>query len=281
MTEPTSKQPEANFDLLLFTHDTIYGGAAVAAGASGVIVDWENRGKEQRQCGHDTEINYATEDDLHRMRAAVRGTVICRINNQPATRVLELLRAADLGANEIWLPMVRRVAEVEECLNVLPRDCRLCILAETPEALALAAEFNQLPLSRVYVGLNDLWISSGRAGLFTALIDGTVEKFRGEYSGVLGFAGVTRPSLGSPIPSRLLLAEMCRLKCGFGVARRAFRRDTPLAELPTAIDEIHAHMRELAGRTPAMIEEDRRDLETSVQRHSIGIARQAGNNLDR
>lgn len=281
MTEPTSKPPEANFDLLLFTHDTVYDSAAVAAGASGVIVDWENRGKEQRQADRDTEINHGTEDDLRRMRAAVRGTVICRINNQPATRVPELLRAADLGANEIWLPMVRHVAEVEECLNVLPRGCRLGLLAETPEALALAAEFSRLPLSRVYVGLNDLWISSGRAGLFTALIDGAVEKFRRSYSGVMGFAGVTRPALGAPVPGRLLLAEMSRLQCGFGVARRAFRRDTPLGELPSAIEEIRAHLRELAGRTPAMIEEDRRALETSVSLHSNGVASQADHNFGR
>ena len=253
-------------EIWLFSHDPDYAAATVGAGATGVIVDWENQGKESRQTGWDTEINYATEADLSRMRAAVRGSLACRINNRPEARRVELRRAVELGANEIWLPMVRSLAEVEECLASLPRGCRLGILAETPEGLALAPELNRLPLSRVYIGLNDLWISSGTACLFSALIDGTVDRFRQEYTGVLGVAGVTHPALGAPVPCRLLLAEMSRLGCGFGVARRAFRRDTPVNELSRTIGEIKSTMLQLSLRTPDQIAGDRHSLEVQVRR---------------
>lgn len=255
----------SNFELWLFTHESNYGAAAVSAGMNGVIVDWEWRGKEARQQGRDTEVNHGTEADLLAMRAAVKGAVACRINNYPGSRQREAARAAELGADEVWLPMVRSIAEVEECLAALPAKCRLSILAETPEALALAAEFNRLPLARVYLGLNDLWITSGRPHLFSALIDGTAQKFRSEFHGSFGMAGVTRPSFGAPVPCHLLLGEMARLGCNFGVARRAFRRDTPAEELPLAVAEIHAAMREFAPRSDGRVSADRAALVARVR----------------
>jgi len=265
MILPATTDCRTEFDLWMFSHDCGYASAAMAAGMVGVVVDWEWRDKELRQAGRDTEINHATEEDLRLMRMAVRGAVACRINNQPHVRVQEARRAAELGADEVWLPMVRSVTEVEECLAVLPPGCRLGLLAETPEAMGLATQFSRLPLSRVYVGLNDLWISSGRPHLFSALIDRVVERFREEYTGALGVAGVTRPASGSPVPCRLLLAEMSRLSCRFGVARRAFRRDAGETNLLAAIGEIHAAMHQLSRRSRAQITEDRRALEILVR----------------
>ncbi len=256
----------AGFDVWLFTHDADYAASAVTAGVDGVVVDWEWRGKEFRQLGRNTEINHGTEDDLRAMRSAVKGRLACRINNLPRVRVREAMIAAELGADEVWLPMVRTIAEVEECLRALPGGCRLGVLAETPEALALAPEFNRLALVRVYLGLNDLWITSGRPQLFSALVDGAVERFRSQYRGVFGFGGITRPSCGSPVPCQLLLAEMVRLGCGFGVARRSFRRDAPREHLPAAVDEIKVAARALASRTPAAVADDRRKLEGWVER---------------
>lgn len=264
MNAPVSLSTSA-FPVWLFTHDPAYAAAAVAAGAQGVIVDWEWQDKTARQVGRDTEVNHGTDEHLRTMRAAVRGPVACRINNLPRVRRLEAVRAAALGADEVWLPMVRSVAEIEECLQVLPANCRLGILAETPEALLLAREFNQLPLSRVYFGLNDLWISSQRSHLFSALVDGTVDKFRGEYTGLFGVAGITRPTGGSPVPCRLLLAEMARLRCDFGVARRAFRRDSATDDLPLVIGEIHSVLWSLAQRSETQISADRQELESCVQ----------------
>ena len=254
-----------NFDLWFFTHDFGYGAAAVRAGAKGVIVDWEWQDKVARQLGRDTEVNHGTEADLRTMRTVVNGLVACRVNNQPGIRVSETARAAELGADEVWLPMVRSITEIEECLAVLPSTCQLSILAETPEALALAAEFNQLPLARVYLGLNDLWLTSKRRHLFSALIDGTAQKFRSEFRGSFGMAGVTRPTGGSPVPCGLLLGEMARIGCDFGVARRAFRRDTSQDDLPLAITEIGVAMKALAVRNDVRVDADRAALVARVR----------------
>ncbi len=266
------QQEDARFAVWLFTHDCPYGAAAMAAGATGVVIDWEHIGKELRQNGRDTQINQGTAEHLQTMRRAVQGMVACRINNLPLLRTREARLAADLGADEVWLPMVRSMAEVEECLAVLPTRCRLGILAETPEGMALAGEFDQLPLARVYVGLNDLWIASGRPHLFSAMLDGAVQEFRERYTGSFGVAGITRPTCGSPVPCRLLLAEMARLQCDFGVARRAFRHDTSADELPQAIGEIRAAMRRLSERTLGQVAEDERQLRACLQHLGAGFA---------
>lgn len=252
--------PTDRLEILLFTHDTNYAAAATAAGISAVVVDWEWTGKSARQSGWNTEINQGTEADLIAMRRVVAGKLICRINNHPTLRIAELRRAAQLGANEVLLPMVRSVTEVEECLAALPNDCSLGILAETAEALALAEQWARLPLSRVYLGLNDLQIDTGRKTLFEPLADGSVETFRERYGGPFGFAGVTRPDLGSPVPCRLLLAEMARQSCSFAVARRSFRADIELGAIPEAVRDIRGEYAKLSRRHKGQVAADRENL---------------------
>ena len=138
------------------------------------------------------------------------------------------------------------------------------MMLETRDALALGRALTQLPLSRVYVGLNDLCIDLGRANLFEPLVDGTLERFRDSYPGRLGFAGVTRPERGAPIPQRLLLAEMARLDCSFGVARRAFHADVAREEIGQALADIAATWRSLEARTAPERDADHAKLERAV-----------------
>ena len=89
------------FEILLFSLDVGYSSAALRAGVSGVIVDWECVDKEGRQEGYDTEINRGGAADLRAMRAAATGPVLCRINNHPALRKVEVRMAIAAGADEI------------------------------------------------------------------------------------------------------------------------------------------------------------------------------------
>ena len=57
---------------------------------------------------------------------------------------------------------------------------------------------------------------------------------------------------------------MSRLQCGFGIARRAFRRDTEPPDLAEAIAEVTTAMHRLAARNPLQVGEDRRALEILV-----------------
>ncbi|MBC8041619.1 MAG: hypothetical protein H7Y06_13830 [Opitutaceae bacterium] len=252
-------------NIQLFSHDPDYAAAAIQAGVNGIVVDWEFHSKEQRQAGFDTEINEGTSENLAIIRAATSAHVICRINNHPGTRRRELLLACELGADEVLLPMVRTAAEVIDCLDVLPSGRKLGILVETIDALALADRFSSLPLSRVYVGLNDLLIQRGSGHLFSPLIDGTLDRFRVTYSGPLSVAGVTLPEKGSPISSRLLLAELARLGCNYGVARRSFRRDISLDQLPAGVAAIQSEWQALRQRTVSQVKSDRRAFIIQVQ----------------
>jgi hypothetical protein len=258
---------QPDLELLLFTHDSAYARAAVDGGMDAIVVDWEWRGKSGRQAGRDTEINRGTEDDLARMRDALdeRATLICRINNWEEVREHEVERAVALGADEIWLPMVRELATVSAVLRQLAGRARLGVQVETADALDLGAALQALDLARVYIGLNDLHIDLGRDSLFDPLADGTVQRFRDSYGGRFGVAGFTHPALGRPIGCRLLLAEMAQLQCSFAVARRSFRADVPAGGIPDAITAVRACHAQLLAREPVAVLRDHAELQASLQ----------------
>ena len=70
-----------NIELLVFTTDPRFARRVLGAGAAGVVVDWERRGKSRRQLGEGTEVNEHTPEDLARVRAAAPGArVLCRVD---------------------------------------------------------------------------------------------------------------------------------------------------------------------------------------------------------
>ncbi len=80
----------------------------------------------------------------------------------------------------------------------------LGILIETVAGAQIADQLGQLPLCRVYVGLNDLAIQRKTKSIFTPLVDGTLSKIRENIRGPFGFGGLTLPELGKPIPCRVV-----------------------------------------------------------------------------
>lgn len=227
-------------DLYLFTTDVDYASEALAAGIDGLVVDWEHLGKQQRQSGADTEVNHDTVEDLVRLRRSIDAPVIVRIHAAGEASGREVEEAIGGGATEILLPMVRRVEDVARVLELIDGRCGLGILIETTDAVRSAADLCSLPLSRVYVGLNDLSIDRGIANIFASVADGTVEDVRRACARPFGFAGLTHPDGGAPIPCRLLVSEMVRLECAFSFVRRSFRRDAQrygVAEVVRALRE--------------------------------------------
>src|SRR5204863_8938020 len=98
--------PDA-FDLFLFSTEPGLIRTTVAAGVTGIVVDWERAGKRERQRGADTEINHDTAEDLRRVRASTQATVLCRINGVGETTEDEVALAAEAGADEARGPMGR------------------------------------------------------------------------------------------------------------------------------------------------------------------------------
>ena len=229
-------------DLFLFTTDPAWGRDVVAAGAAGLVVDWERRGKLRRQAGEGTQINADTPADLSRVRAATPGRLLCRINGFGPWTAAEIDEAVDRGADEVLLPMVRSPEEVDRTLDLAAGRCPVGILVETQAAVDRAAEFARRPLSRIYVGLNDLRIDRGSRELFRPLVDGTVEAVRAATGMSFGVGGLTLPGGGFPVPVDLLAAELVRTGADFTFLRRSFTADMagrdPFVEVPRLLAHL-------------------------------------------
>jgi len=255
---------DSGFELLLFSTDVAFIQEAIAAGVRGIIVDWEHIGKEDRQSPHDTQINHDTLNDLQRVRACTDAQVICRINRFGVTTNDEVELAIAAGADEILLPMVRSAQEVEAVLNRVNGRCGVGILVETMAAVQSVDELAKLPLSRVYVGLNDLAIDRKSPNIFTAVADGTVEMIRRAFDLYFGFGGLTLPDYGYPIPCRLLIGEMTRLNCSFSFLRRGFHRDVLGRDLAVEVPRLLEALDQAQTRSPMSVARDRRDLEIAI-----------------
>ena len=229
-------------DLFLFTVDPSWGRDVVAAGAAGIVVDWERRGKARRQLGEGTQINEDTPEDLSRMRAATPGRLLCRINGYGPWTPGEVDEAVRRGADELLLPMVRTTEEVDRTLELVGDRSGLGILIETQDAVDRAAGFAGHPLSRIYVGLNDLRIDRGSDSLFRPLVDGTVDAVRARVAQPFGVGGLTLPGRGFPVSSDLLAAELVRTGADFTFLRRSFTADMagrdPFVEVPLLLEAV-------------------------------------------
>jgi hypothetical protein len=264
------------FSLTLFSTSPDVIRQATAAGVDEVIVDWENQGKKERQNGADTEINKDTVSDLRRVRECTDATVICRINQYGSGAPEEIELAVGAGADEILLPMVRSRSEVEAVQKQVNGRCGLGILVETVKAVDEVESLAALPLTRVYVGLNDLAIQRGCVNIFMALIDGTLERIRRPFATRFGFGGLTLPDCGYPIPCRLLMGEMSRLHCDFSFLRRSFRKDMVGremgVEIPRLIDAIgRSHL-----RSPETVTREQQELREAILAwpHTAGLLRE-------
>lgn len=239
----------AEIDLQLFTTDPVTAHNSVLAGITAFVVDWEWRGKEDRQTGFDTEINRDSAEDLARVSAVAGSRRICRINRFGSWTPGEVDLAIESGATQLLLPMAERPAEVEAYLKLVRGRVRAGILVETREACECASELAGLGLDAVYVGLNDLAISRGTPCIFTALADGVVEGLREAFGDTpFGFGGLTVVNLGHPIPCMRLLEEMARLRSGFTFLRRSFRRDIVGRDVAAEVARIQETWRLLLRR---------------------------------
>lgn len=240
----------------------------VGAGATGVVVDWERRGKRRRQAGADTQINADTAADLAAVRAATAGVVVCRVNRWSRWTPAEIDLAVGLGADEILLPMVRRPEEVDAALDAVSGRCRLGILVETTDAVRRVEHLVERPLCRLYVGLNDLMIDRGSGPLFLPLVDGTVDRVAvaaGRAGIPLGVAGLTLPEAGRPVPCRLVLGALGRVGASFSFLRRSFWADTTGRDLAVEVPRILAAASAAARRSPSEVDADHAELSAAME----------------
>jgi hypothetical protein len=158
--------------------------------------------------------------------------------------------------------MVRTPEQVDRTLDYVDGRCGLGILIETQDAVDDAAAFARRPLSRIYLGLNDLRIDRRSDSLFRPLVDGTADAVRGEVVQPFGVGGLTLPGGGFPVSSDLLAAALVRAGADFTFLRRSFTADMagrdPFLEVPrllAAVERLrHADPAEAAALRSAFID---------------------------
>ena len=197
----------------------------IDGGIDGIVVDWERKGKELRQKLYDTQISVHHTADLKLVHQQNPNQIICRINPPNPESNTEIDLAIDHGADEILLPMVQTVQEVEKILTHTDGRIKVGLMLETEEALAIAADLDQLPVHRFFVGLNDLSIQRGTRNIFYPFLDGTLDELRPKITKQFGVAGLTHPQLGDPIPCKYLVNRMKYYQCSYAFLRRSFYRD--------------------------------------------------------
>lgn len=248
------------FELFLFTVDPSVVKAATEAGIDAIIVDWEIKGKQERQKGFNTQINAHSLDDLKKVRALTKAQVICRINPFGPETAQEIEEAIRYGADEILVPMIRNLEEVTTILNQAGRRIAVGAFIETKAAVELALPLSQLALSRIYVGLNDLAIENHDHNIFTPLTDRVLETVRNSITIPFGFGGLTLPDQGHPIPCQLLIGEMMRLQSHFSFLRRSFLADVQNKNLAVEILRLRESLEETRSRPAWKIVQDHEEL---------------------
>ncbi|MGB8360625.1 MAG: hypothetical protein WCE80_04430, partial [Acidimicrobiia bacterium] len=200
--------------------------------ADAIVVDWERSGKEERQShaaallGFDTQIAPDSPVDLDAVVAYSTVPVICRVDSWAHSGRSDLSRAIDSGVSEVIVPMVRGPSEVEQSLSAADGRAGVGVMIETVAAVAAAGEIASLPIARAYLGLMDLALERRTPDIFSALTDGTLDQVAEELGGIpFGFAGLTVPGRGFPVPTRTLATEMLRVGASFTFLRRSFLAD--------------------------------------------------------
>jgi len=254
-------------ELLLFTTDVGFAQEAERAGVDGFLVDWETRGKTERQSGRDMEINTDTVDDLARLVEAVNRPVTVRINGLGPDTNHEVELAISNGAKRLMLPMAKSADEVARFLDLVSGRAGTIVQIETQPLVEAVDDLATLQWDLAYIGLHDLMLSRGAASMWSAVLDGTVEHiFRTLKHRSVGFAGATVIGGGHPIRFTRILQELARLGARVTFLRRSFRREIQDRDMKTEIAALRAAWEAFNTRGPEAIEADRAALYGDLQR---------------
>lgn len=251
------KMNDPRLRLSFFTTDPDRAEIAENAGVDCIIVDWEKKGKGERQHGYNTEINTDTVGDVARLESKIEIPIVVRVNPMGTETAREIQRAIDYGASGLMLPMAREVEEVRQFVDMVGNAALTIVQIETQSLVENCEGLREIPWDAAYIGLNDLMISRDGSWIWEALFDGTVDFIFDCLSDrVVGFAGATVIGGGAPIPFTELLREMGRLGCQMTFLRRTFRREIQGRDMVSEINAIRTAWRATCRRSDEAVQRD-------------------------
>ena len=259
------------FELFLFHTNIDFDELCIENGIHGLVVDLERRGKIDRQQGFPTQINTNSTEDITEVKLKTEAYIICRINGVNSKTAEEVKRVIDAGADEILIPMIRTAAEIDYVLKLADGCCSVSAMIETVDAVKIAAALDDYPLKRIYIGLTDLWIERGSPHIFCALSDGIVSLVRQHLpTSEFGFAGLTLPDKGKPLPCIHLINEMTLLDCSFSFLRRSFIADILGRDVKRELPRLLRAIEESAMRDPEDKKNDHIEAVRAINRLPAG-----------
>lgn len=262
--------------LFLFTTDLDLALSAEGAGVDSVVVDWERRGKAERQWRYALEVNDDSPQDVRALAARLRIPVTVRIDPLGEGTPMEVDLALGCGAGVVMLPMARSSDDVRSFLDIVDGRARTLVQVETPQLASDIERFSTLGWDYAYIGLNDLMVARGGHSIWQALIDGTAETICAPLRGrVFGFGGATVIGGGEPIFNALILLELVRLGGSLAVMRRTFKRELLDRELGAELKALRAFIEAARRRGPHAMAHDRAHLHDIIAK-MIDAASAAG-----
>jgi hypothetical protein len=245
-------------------------GAAPDERPTRVVVDWERRGKHDRQAGAqgliglDTTIAPDAPDAVATVHA-LGFDVVCRIDPVGAHTAEQVREVREQGGSAVLVPMWRALDEIEVVARAA-EELEVGVMLETIDAVDRCAALADVGVAFVFVGLVDLAIDRGTRSIFAPIVDGTLARIAADLAGVpFGFGGLTLPDRGHPIPNRLLVGELARLGASFSFMRRSFLNDIRGHQPGTAVRDIRAAAARAERRSPAEVGADHAQLVDIVQ----------------
>ena len=113
---------------MLFAHKPEILKKAEDAGINRIVIDWEKRGKTERQHGYHLEQNFLGRNELISAKKSFSGKVICRVNPIHDQSEKEIGEAIDCGADMIMLPMFKTPDEVDRFLGIVSNEVGTILL---------------------------------------------------------------------------------------------------------------------------------------------------------
>jgi hypothetical protein len=251
-------------ELVLISNDPQLAAFAHACGVDRLMVDLERMGKAQRQPGGKLFLSSHRLEDIAVMKAVCGAARLhVRINPFYDGTAGEIDDVVGRGADVVMLPMVSSAAQVAGFVDAVAGRAKTSLLIETAAGLeALPRILQQVHISEVHVGLNDLALSLGRTNIFEALFEGRIDRAADAARAAsvpFGFGGLASPNNQHlPTPAELILSENVRLGTNIGLLGRSFRDHiTDADSLRREITAIRDCMGHWQGVGPEQLQRNR------------------------
>ncbi len=213
-------------DLIYITNDIFRARCADEAGVDRVMVDLEINGKNERQGHLNTVISNHNLNDVARVKESLKDSqLLVRVNPLFSGSKNEITSCVERGADILMLPMFKTATEVDAFVTLVAGRTKVCLLLETPQALARAHEILKIQgIDEVHIGLNDLHLGLNLQFMFELLSGGLVDYLSNilkENGLKFGFGGVARLNTGA-LSANLILSEHLRLGSSQVILSRDF-----------------------------------------------------------